>query len=61
MTIQSVLEALHLRRQARVWSAVEARQADDLTAALEEFMFLRAQAMSLLLQRGYAMAAFAAG
>ena len=55
------LEALHLRRQVRAWSAVEARQADELTAAIEQFMFLRAQAMSLLLQRGYVMAALAAG
>jgi len=55
------LETLHLRRQARAWRAGEARQADELTAALEQFMFLRAQAMALLLQRGYDMTALTAG
>ncbi|MBX2997825.1 MAG: hypothetical protein KF893_04895 [Caldilineaceae bacterium] len=51
------LEALHLRRQERAWSEAESRQADELATELEQFIFLRAQAMSFLLQRGYDVAA----
>jgi plasmid stability protein len=51
------LEALHLRRQESAWSEAESRQADELSAELEQFIFLRAQAMSFLLQRGYDVAA----
>jgi len=55
------LEALHLRRAVAAWNEAEARQADALATELEEFMFLRAQAMSFLLQRGYDLKTFAAG
>ena len=51
------LEMLHLRRQTDAWSKTEERDAETLTAELEQFMFLRAQAMSLLMQRGYDVAA----
>lgn len=51
------LETLHLRRQNNAWSRMEELEAEALTAELERFMFLRAQAMSLLMQRGYDVAA----
>lgn len=54
------LEALHLHRQAGSLSQVEAHQAAALTDELEQFMFLRAQALSLLMQRGYNVAELAA-
>lgn len=54
------LEALHLRRQADGLSQAEAHQAATLTDELEQFMFLRAQALSLLMQRGYNVAGLAA-
>ncbi len=55
------LENLHLRRETGTWSQHEARQAALLTTELEHFMFLRAQAMSFLLQRGYNMTMFSTG
>jgi hypothetical protein len=54
------LEALHLRRQARNLSQAEAHQAAALADELEQFMFLRAQAMSLLMQRGHNVSVLAA-
>ena len=54
------LEMLHLRRQTDAWSKTEERDAETLTAELEQFMFLRAHAMSLLMQRGYDVAAILA-
>lgn len=51
------LETLHLRRQTDAWSKMEEREAEELTTEQEQFMLLRAQAMSLLMQRGYDVAA----
>lgn len=53
------LETLHLRRQAGIATDAEARQAAELAAELERFMFLRAQAMSFLMQRGHDLSALA--
>lgn len=50
------LEGLHLRQQEGRLSEAESRQADELAVELEQFIFLRAQAMSFLLQRGYDVA-----
>lgn len=47
------LEKLHLRRQAIGLSQAEMHQAAALAQEMEKFMFLRAQAMALLMQRGY--------
>lgn len=55
------LEELHLRRETGAWSERDARQAALLATELEHFMFSRAQAMSLLLQRGYEITALTAG
>ncbi len=55
-----LLESLHLRRQAGDWNDAKARQAAALAAELEQFMFLRAHAMSLLMQRGHDLSALAA-
>ena len=55
------LEALHLHRQAGDWSDAEAYQSAALAAQMEEFMFLRAYAMSLLMQRGHDLSTLAAG
>lgn len=52
------LEALHLRRQQGDLSHVDAQQTATLADELERFMFLRAQAMSLLMQRGHDVSAF---
>jgi L-arabinose isomerase len=41
-------------------SQAEAHEAATLTDELEQFMFLRAQALSLLMQRGYNVAGLAA-
>ncbi|MFZ4661694.1 MAG: hypothetical protein ACOYNY_32090 [Caldilineaceae bacterium] len=46
------VEALHLRRQAIGLSLAEAQQAAAIAQEMEKFMFLRAQAMALLIQRG---------
>ena len=54
------LESLHLRRQAGDWSETLAHQSAALATEMEEFMFLRAYAMSLLMQRGYDLSALAA-
>ena len=51
------LEALHLKRQDAGLSEVEAQTATTLARAYEHAIFLRAQAMALLLQRGYDVAA----
>jgi len=53
------LERLHIRRQAGVATEADARQAAELAAELEKFMFLRAQAMSFLMQRGHDLSALA--
>lgn len=47
------LEALHLQRQNKGLSSTEAQHAAELADELEQFMFLRAQAISFLMQRGY--------
>jgi len=47
------LENLHLKRQDRGLNQSEAKQAADLAEELEKFMFMRAQAMALLMQRGH--------
>lgn len=54
------LERLHLRRQAGDLSQAEVHQAAALAAELEQFMFLRAQALSLLMQRGHDVSGLAA-
>jgi len=46
------IETLHLRRQATGLSPAEAQQAAVIAQEMEKFMFLRAQAMALLIQRG---------
>jgi len=55
------LEALHLQRQATGLSQAEAQQAAVLATELEKFMFIRAQAMALLMQRGYNLSTLASG
>ncbi len=52
------LESLHLQRQAGEWNDELAHEADKLTTEMEQYMFLRAQAMSLLMQRGYDLSTF---
>ncbi len=47
------LEALHLQRQATGLSQGATQQAVALTNELEKFMFIHAQAMALLMQRGH--------
>lgn len=46
------LEVLHLRRQAGEWNDRLAEESARLSSEMEEFIFLRAHAMSLLMQRG---------
>jgi hypothetical protein len=53
------LESLHLLRQAGDWNETLAHEADMLTTEMEQFMLLRAQAMSLLMQRGHDLSALA--
>lgn len=50
------LEALHLKRQDAGLSQAEAQTAAKLARDYEHALFLRAQAMALLLQRGYDVA-----
>ena len=47
------LEALHFQRQEKGLSPTEAQQAAELADELEKFMFLRAQVIALLIQRGH--------
>lgn len=47
------LEALHLKRQDEGLTEKETQQAGELTSQYERAMVLRAQAIALLLQRGY--------
>lgn len=47
------LEALHLKRQDEGLTEDEARRAAELTRQYERAMLIRAQAMALLMQRGY--------
>jgi plasmid stability protein len=53
------LERIHMRSQAGIATDAEARQAAELAAELERFMFLRAQAMSFLMQRGHDLSTLA--
>lgn len=53
------LELLHLQRQAGDWNDKMAQEAEELTAEMEQFMLLRAQAMSFLMQRGHDISALA--
>lgn len=50
------LESLHLRRQTGEWNEAHAEEAASLSSEVEEFVFLRAYAMSLLMQRGHSPA-----
>lgn len=47
------LESLHLRRQTGDWAESLARESAALASEMEEFIYLRAYAMSLLVQRGH--------
>jgi len=47
------LEVLHLKRQDEGLTEDEARRAAELTRQYERAMLIRAQAMALLMQRGY--------
>jgi hypothetical protein len=47
------LSALHWKRQDSGLVQAETQQAAQLAQELEQFMFLRAQAMALLMQRGH--------
>ena len=47
------LEELNFQRQAGNWDENRAQEAEQLANEMEQFMFLRAQAMSLLMQRGH--------
>jgi hypothetical protein len=49
----AALEQLHLKRQAEGLTQDEARRASDLTREYERAMVIRAQAIALLMQRGY--------
>lgn len=47
------LELLNFQHQAGDWDENRAQEAEQLANEIEQFMFLRAQAMSLLIQRGH--------
>lgn len=47
------LESLHFQRQAGKWNDEMAHEAEQLASEMEQYIFLRAQAMSVLMQRGY--------
>jgi hypothetical protein len=47
------LSSLHWKRQDTGLEQTETQQAAQLAQELERFMFLRAQAMALLMQRGH--------
>jgi len=47
------LETLHLKRQDEGLTEDEAQRAAELTGQYERAMLIRAQAMALLMQRGY--------
>jgi len=51
------LEALHLKRQDEGLTEDEAQRAAELTRHYEQAMLIRAQAMALLMQRGYDISA----
>jgi len=51
------LEALHLKRQDEGLTEDEAQRAAELTRHYEQAMLIRAQAMALLMQRGYDVSA----
>lgn len=51
------LEALHLKRQDEGLTEEEAQRAAELTHQYERAMLIRAQAMVLLMQRGYDISA----
>ena len=53
------LENLHFKRQDRGLNEAETQQAAELASKLEKFMFLRAQALALLMQRGHDVSTFA--
>lgn len=52
------LEALHLKRQDEGLTEDEAQRAAELTRQYERAMLIRAQAMGLLMQRGYDISAW---
>lgn len=52
------LESLNLQRQAGEWNDELAQEAEQLATELEDYMFLRAQAMAVLMQRGYDLSTF---
>ena len=47
------LEELNLQRSAGDWNEERVQEAEQLATEMEHYMFLRAQAMSLLMQRGH--------
>jgi len=51
------LEALHFKRQDEGLTGDEAQRATELTRQYEQAMLIRAQAMALLMQRGYDVSA----
>jgi hypothetical protein len=54
------LETLHLKRQDEGLTRDEAQRAAELTRQYERAMLIRAQAMGLLMQRGYDISALIA-
>jgi len=52
------LESLNLQHQAGEWNDELAQEAEQLATELEDYMFLRAQAMAVLMQRGYDLSTF---
>jgi len=47
------LESLHFQRQAGDWDENREEEAEQLANEMEDYMLLRAHAMSLLMQRGH--------
>ena len=52
------LELLNLQHQSGEWNDELAQEAEQLATEMEQYMFLRAQAMSVLMQRGYDLSTF---
>lgn len=52
------LESLNLQHQAGEWNDELAQEVEQLATELEDYMFLRAQAMAVLMQRGYDLSTF---
>lgn len=52
------LESLNFQRQAGEWNDALAHEAEQLAIEMEQYMFLRAQAMSVLMQRGHDLSTF---